>query len=106
MSSFVTSGAHSGPCHRLKYRSQARHSYFLRCHPSLSCRSGATSVMPLAGHQAGRSRRIPVDAHAEKFTTPASMTETPTYPLDVAEQRNAEDSPSGIARQSSLGLTG
>jgi hypothetical protein len=63
-------------------------------------------VIPHAGHLAGRSRWFPVDARAEEFATPASMNETPMYPLDVAEQRNAEDSPSGIARQSSLGLTG
>lgn len=106
MSSFVTSGVRSGQRHRLKDPSRARHWQFSCCHPSLARLSGVVSVIPLAGDLVGVARRFPVDARAEEFAIPASMTEAPTYPLDAAEQRNAEDSPSGIARQSSFGLTG
>ncbi|MFZ6046700.1 hypothetical protein ACFW0H_11295 [Pseudomonas sp. CR3202] len=43
---------------------------------------------------------------AIEFDFPTSIIEVLSNLLDAAEQRNAEDSPSGAARHSRLGLTG
>ncbi|MFC5695730.1 hypothetical protein ACFPU0_09185 [Pseudomonas sp. GCM10022186] len=45
-------------------------------------------------------------ARAVEFDFPTSIIEVLPNLLDAAEQRNAEDSPSGAARHSRLGLTG
>ncbi|QEY64055.1 hypothetical protein FXN65_19090 [Metapseudomonas lalkuanensis] len=106
MSSSDTFGVRSELRHGRQGRQRPRHR-LIAVHQSLSTRmSGiATATLPAAG-RSGSSGQPLSDTRAEELVFLASVNEVQQYPLDAAEQRNAEDSPSGIARHCSLGLTG
>ena len=106
MSSSDTFGVRSELRHGRQGRRRPRHR-LIAVHQPLSMRASgiATVTVPAAGLP-GRSGQPLNDACAEQFVFLASVNEVQQNPLDAAEQRNAEDSPSGIARHCSLGLTG
>lgn len=72
--------------------------------PTGTCGIAAAS-WPAAG-LSGRSGQPLTDVSTEQATFPAPLNVARKTPLDAAEQRNAEDSPPGIARHCSLGLSG
>ncbi len=106
MSSFEVSEVHyhlrRGPQRRL----QARRSRFAAPHPLIAHLSAIRDLAPVLGRLPGCPSQPGSNADVEEFSLLSSMIEARLYSLDVAEQRNAEDSPSGIARQYRLGLTG
>ncbi|WP_044874883.1 hypothetical protein [Pseudomonas sp. LFM046] len=68
--------------------------------------AGTSTPGVIAGVLFGLPGLVLACVQAEEIKPWALMNEVLQNSLDAAEQRNAEDSPSGIARHSSLGLTG
>ncbi len=99
MSSFDIFGARPEP-HRLD---DAPAPWRL-CADSARQRSGMAATPFLASLAPQASANAA--ARAIEFDFPTSIIEVLPNLLDAAEQRNAEDSPSGAARHSRLGLTG
>lgn len=95
--------------------------YNLRCGPDRqpqAWRSRFSSPHPLLAHPSAISAlaadlgslfgvgQSPTYAGVDELALLSSIAEARRNSLDVAKQRNAEDSPSGIARQYRLGLIG
>ncbi|MDH4582142.1 hypothetical protein E8F20_09705 [Pseudomonas sp. BN415] len=106
MSSFDISGVRSGLSHYLEDRPGTRYSRFTVLGRLAACFSGIASSTLIVGGLLGPPGLVLSDASADVFEPLASMSEVQRNALDAAEQRNAEDSPSSIARHPSLELTG
>ncbi|MDH4565927.1 hypothetical protein E8E95_04480 [Pseudomonas sp. BN414] len=106
MSSFDISEVRDDLRHGAHRRPQARRYRFAGSHPLLAHLSATRDLAPVYGRLPGCPNQPDSNADAEECFLLSSMPEARQYSLDVAEQRNAEDSPSGIARQYRLGLTG
>ncbi|NWL75527.1 hypothetical protein DM872_01475 [Pseudomonas taiwanensis] len=106
MSSFDISEVRDDLRHGAHRRPQARRYRFAGPHPLLAHLSATSALAPVFGCLHCRPDQPDRNADVEECFLLSSTTEARQYSLDVAEQRNAEDSPSGIARQHRLGLTG
>ncbi|MCO6059590.1 hypothetical protein NG726_23350 [Pseudomonas sp. MOB-449] len=106
MSSFDISEVRDDLRHGAHRRPQLRRYRFAGPHPLFTQLSATSALVPVFGRLPGRPDQPDRNADLEEFSLLSPTTEARQYSLDVAEQRNAEDSPSGIARQYRLGLTG
>ncbi|MGF6690643.1 hypothetical protein M2318_000687 [Metapseudomonas resinovorans] len=106
MSSSDISGVRSDLSHHLEDRPGTRYSRFTAFGRLSACFSGIAASTLIVGGLLGPPGLVLKDASAHVLEPLASMSEVQRNALDAAEQRNAEDSPSSIARHSSLDLTG